>query len=403
MKIILGVCGGIAAYKSAELLRELQRRNAIVQVIMTANAERFITPLTFAALSGSPVMTSLWQSASSNDGQNVDIEHIQVTQGADALVVAPATANMLAKMAHGFADDFLSATVLAATIPIIVAPAMNRHMWDHPATQANLETLQQRGVHIVSPESGELACGMVGAGRLAEPHAIADSIFAVAGRTKDLVGETVLITAGGTRESIDPVRFIGNRSSGKMGVALAEAAFERGAKVILVGASLAVTAPPRCEFIQVTTTEEMESVVLDRLPEASMVIMSAAVADYRVVHPATEKLKKKSSLTLNLEPTRDILRQVVEQRRAGTIVIGFAAETQNVREEGRRKLLTKGADLIVANDVSRIDSGFESDFNAGILISQGDEQVLPRASKREMADQILNRALSIASFRGSRL
>jgi len=409
MKVILGVCGGIAAYKAAELLREMQRRGATVQVVMTANAERFITPLTFAALSGSQVMTSLWQplhSESSTDGsEGFEIEHIQVTQDADVLVVAPATANMLAKMAHGFADDLLSAISLAATIPIVVAPAMNRHMWDHPATQANVEMLRRRGVQVVSPDSGELACGMVGAGRLAAPCAIVDRVFAVAERTKDLAGETILITAGGTREPIDPVRFIGNRSSGKMGVALAEAALQRGAKVILVGASMSVPAPPQCESICVTTAEEMECAVLNRLPEASIVIMAAAVSDYRVVCAAPEKLKKKDSLTLELQPTRDILRQVVEQRRAGTIVIGFAAETENVLEEGRRKLRAKGADLIVANDVSRADSGFESDENEGILISHDDEQTVPHGSKRAMADRILDwaRAESATQAHNSRV
>ncbi|SDE92373.1 bifunctional phosphopantothenoylcysteine decarboxylase/phosphopantothenate--cysteine ligase CoaBC [Terriglobus roseus] len=403
MKVILGVCGGIAAYKSAELLRELQRRGATVQVAMTENAERFITPLTFAALSGSKVMTSLWQTShndnSTGDGEAFDIEHIQVTQDADVLVVAPATANMLAKMAHGFADDFLSAAALAATIPIVVAPAMNRHMWDHPATQANLEMLRQRGVHIVEPGSGELACGMVGAGRLAEPSVIADRVFAVIKRTQDLVGETILITAGGTREPIDPVRFIGNRSSGKMGVALAEAALDRGAKVILVGASMAVPAPPRCESIRVTTAQEMEAAVLKLLSEASIVIMAAAVSDYRVVSPAPEKLKKKASLELTLEPTRDILRQIAEQRQEGTIVVGFAAETENLLEEGRRKLHAKGADLIVANDVSQANSGFESDVNEGVLISRDAEEVVPRSSKREMADRILDWARSAARAR----
>lgn len=402
MKIILGVCGGIAAYKAAELLREFQRRGATVQVVMTANAERFVTPLTFAALSGSQVMTSLWQPASTDDGQNFNIEHIQVTQDADVLVVAPATANMLVKMAHGFADDFLSATALAGTIPIVVAPAMNRHMWDHPATQANVEMLRQRGVQVVAPESGELACGMVGAGRLAEPDVIADRVFSVVKRAKDLIGETILITAGGTREPIDPIRFIGNRSSGKMGVALAETALERGAKVIFVGAFMTASVPSQCESIQVATAEEMESVVLARLPDASIVIMAAAVSDYRVVCPAPEKLKKKESLTLKLEANRDILRQVVEQRSAGTIVIGFAAETENVLDEGRRKLRTKGADLIVANDVSHSDSGFEADVNEGILISQDGEQVVPRTSKREMADQILTWARAAIHLRHSR-
>lgn len=401
MKIVLGVCGGIAAYKAAELLREFQHRGASVQVVMTANAERFVTPLTFAALSGLQVMTSLWQPASTGDEQGFDIEHIQVTQDADVLVVAPATANMLAKMAHGFADDFLSATALAATVPIVVAPAMNRHMWEHPATQANVETLRQRGIQVVAPESGELACGMVGAGRLAEPNVIADCVFAILKPTKDLVGETILITAGGTREPIDPVRFIGNRSSGKMGAALAEAALERGAKVILVGASMSTPIPQRCELIRVTTGEEMEAIVLKRLPEASVVIMAAAVSDYRVVHPAPEKLKKKDSLTLTLklEATRDILRQVAEQRREGTIVIGFAAETENLLEEGRRKLHAKGADLIVANDVSQVGSGFEADVNEGVLISHDAEEMVPHGSKREMADRILDWTRSAACAR----
>lgn len=394
MKIVLGVCGGIAAYKAAELVREFQRRGATVQVVMTANAEQFVTPLTFAALSGSQVMTSLWQSSSAANERSFDIEHIQVTQGADVLVVAPATANMLVKMAHGFADDFLSATALAATIPIVVSPAMNRHMWEHPATQANIETLRKRGVHVVPPESGELACGMVGAGRLAEAGVIADRVFSVSTRPKDLVGETILITAGGTREPIDPVRFIGNRSSGKMGVALAEAALDRGAKVIFLGAFMAVPAPPSCEFIRVTTAAEMEDIVCKRLSEASIVIMAAAVSDYRIVYPAPGKLKKKNSLTLELEPTPDILRQVAALRHEDTIIIGFAAETENVLEEGRRKLREKGADLIVANDVSRAVSGFEVDENEGILISQSEEQVLPRTSKREMAELILNWASS---------
>jgi phosphopantothenoylcysteine decarboxylase/phosphopantothenate--cysteine ligase len=399
LKILLGVCSGIAAYKAAELTREFHRRGATVQVIMTESAERFVAPLTFAALSGNQVMTSLWQPVNSDlaIGQpgHFDIEHIQVLQDADVLVIAPATANFIATMAHGFADDLLSCVCLAATIPVVIAPAMNVNMWSHPATQANLELLRQRKVEIIAPGSGELACGMVGNGRLAEPVDIANYVMRLLQRTTDLTGETILITAGGTREPIDAVRFIGNRSSGKMGFALAEAAVERGARVILVFASVSVPVPAGCEQVRVTTAAEMEQAVLAALPQASAVIMAAAVSDYQMASPAQQKLKKAESFTLHLNQTPDILRQVVQKKNPDTRVVGFAAETEHLLEEGRRKLRDKGVDILVANDVSQSDSGFESDDNAAVLLTAAEEVVLPHMPKREMAHRILDHLKSL--------
>ena len=398
MRVLLGVCGGVAAYKAAELTRELQRRGATVQVVMTAGAERFVTPLTFAALSGRQVLTSLWETSTGEvAGGEVgafDIEHIRVAQEIDAVVIAPATANTMAKMAHGIADDLLSTICLATTAPVLLAPAMNVNMWRHAATRENVASLQRRGVRIIEPGAGYLACGMVGEGRLAEPVEIADAVFEVleqaARRKGDLVGETILITAGGTREPIDPVRFLGNRSSGKMGLALAEAAVARGAKVILVTAALGEVAVA-CEVVRVGTAAEMQAAVMENLPRATVVVMAAAVADYRVADVAPQKLKKAGTLTLELVRNEDILQRVVAERRAGTVVIGFAAETEHVLEEGRRKLREKRVDAIVANDVSRADSGFEADRNAGVLLMRGEEIELPLSSKREMADRIFDR------------
>ena len=397
MKILLGVTGGIAAYKAAELTRELQRRGAEVQVVMTAGAERFVTPLTLAALSGRQVLKSLWEPvvdevASAEAGQ-FDMEHIRVAQEIDAVVIAPATANTIAKLAHGLADDLLSTICLATTAPLLIAPAMNVNMWRHAATQENVATLRARGVQVIEPGAGYLACGMVGEGRLAEVVEIADAAFwAVkeAGRKRDdLAGEVFLITAGGTREPIDPVRFLGNRSSGKMGVAVAQAAVARGAKVVLVTAAGA-DASLRCEQVVVGTAAEMQRAVMERLPEATVVVMAAAVADYRVKEVAAQKLKKRDSMVLELERNEDILRRVVVEKRPGTVVIGFAAETERVLEEGRRKLREKGVDAIVANDVSRADSGFEVDRNAGTLLMRDAKVELPPSSKREMAERILD-------------
>lgn len=393
MKILLGVCGGIAAYKAAELTRELQRRGAEVQVVMTAGAERFVTPLTFAALSGRQVLTSLWQPSTSETTTNIsgafDIEHIRVAQEVDAVVIAPATANIIAKLAHGITDDLLSTICLATTSPILLAPAMNVNMWNNKATQSNMDTLRERGLHIVAPASGQLACGMEGEGRLADLLQIADAVCNLVQPVQDLVGETLLITAGGTREPIDPVRYIGNRSSGKMGRAFAEAAVARGGQVKLV-TTTSISDPKGYEVVEVNTAAEMQDAVLAHLAWASTVIMSAAVSDYRVVQPSAQKLKKQNDLTLQLTQNSDILRQIVLKRHPETLVIGFAAETEHLLEEGRRKLHEKGVDAIVANDVSQQDSGFDVDRNAGHLLMRDEEIVLPSSSKRVMADRILD-------------
>src|SRR5438270_2869072 len=289
MKVALGVCGGIAAYKACEVVRLLQDHGISVQVVMTSSAQEFVRPLTFAALSGDKVITGLWQAGGEQPNLDSAIEHIGVAQSIDALVVAPCTADTMAKFAHGQADDFLSTLYLATCAPVIVAPAMNVEMWQHPATQENLEILRRRGVRIVEPDSGYLACGMVGAGRLAEPETIASAALAVLGVVRDFVGETVLITAGPTREPVDPVRFLGNRSSGKMGYALAEVAIRRGAKVILVSGPVALEAPDVAELLSVDTAEEMRNAVLARVSEATVIIAAAAVSDFRLRSIAQQK------------------------------------------------------------------------------------------------------------------
>jgi phosphopantothenoylcysteine decarboxylase/phosphopantothenate--cysteine ligase len=396
MKVTVGVSGGIAAYKAAELVRDLQKQALDVNVIMTQAAQRFIQPLTFAALTGHKVITSLWTAEGADPGDAASaIEHIDAAQTTDALVVAPATADLLAKFAHGIADDFLTTMYLATTVPVIVAPAMNVNMWQHPATQANLETLAKRNVRIVAPESGYLACGMVGAGRLAENQAIVDAVLSVLHRRNDLAGETVLVTAGGTREALDPVRFLGNRSSGKMGYAVAEAAQNRGARVILVSAPTALRPPANCEVIPVTTTAEMREAVMSRLDQVTIVVKAAAVADYRPRMQAGQKLRRSGPLSLDLEPTQDILAEVVERRRPGMLIIGFAAETEDAVAHGRDKLLRKGADAIVLNDVSREGIGFDSDRNAITFLTRDRAIELPEMTKRELADEILNEVLTL--------
>lgn len=395
MKVTVGVSGGVAAYKSAELVRALQRQALDVHVVMTEAAQQFIQPLTFASLTGHKVITNLWATDSDDSNLASAIEHIDAAQTTDALIVAPATANILAKFAQGIADDFLTTMYLATTAPVIVAPAMNVNMWNHPATQANLSILEERGVRIVSPESGYLACGMIGSGRLAENDAIVQAALDILNHRNDLAGETVLITAGGTRESIDPVRFLGNRSSGKMGYALAEAASKRGAKVILVSAPTALRAPSNCEVVPVITTEEMRAAVLGRLDEATIVIKAAAVADYKPVIQAEQKLKRSGPLVLELQPTEDILAEVVQRRRDGMLVIGFAAETENAIVHGRDKLLRKGADAIVLNDVSRAGIGFDSDRNAATFLTRQTAIDLPEMSKRDLADRILEEVMTL--------
>jgi len=401
MRVTVGVTGGIAAYKAAELVRALQRAGAEVHVVMTASAQRFVQPLTFAALTGHRVITSLWDeydAGQPNPEQN-GIDHIAEAQWTEALVVAPATANVLAKFANGVADDFLTTMYLATEAPVLVAPAMNVNMWNHAATQANLETLRQRGVRVVEPGTGDLACGMVGAGRMAEPEAIAEMVTKTLNRRRDLAGEVVLVTAGGTREAIDPVRFVGNRSSGKMGYALAEAAQNRGAKVVLVSGPTALRVPARCQLISVTTADEMREAVLSRLNEVTLVIKAAAVADYRPVTVSEQKLKRSGPLTLELAPTEDILAEVVRRRRPSQIIVGFAAETHDELENGRAKLLNKGADAIVVNNVAGRGVGIDADENAATFLTATKAIELPQMPKRELADRILD---EIAALRAPR-
>jgi phosphopantothenoylcysteine decarboxylase/phosphopantothenate--cysteine ligase len=396
MRVTVGVSGGIAAYKAAELVRALQRQALEVHVVMTEAACKFVQPLTFAALSGHKVITSLWDDAGAADGAyDSSIEHIGEAQWAEALVVAPATANILAKFAHGISDDFLTTMYLATNAPVLVAPAMNVNMWDHPATQANLEILRQRGVRVIEPGTGELACGMVGAGRMAEPDAIADAVLGALGRRHDLAGEVVLVTAGGTREALDPVRFLGNRSSGKMGYALAEAAHARGAKVVLISGPSALYPPAHCEVIKVTTAEEMRQSVLARMNEATLIVKAAAVADYRPLTVSEQKLKRTGPLTLELAPTEDILAEVVRRRRPGQLIVGFAAETENRMENGRAKLLRKGADAIVVNDVAGEGVGIDSDLNAATFLTASTAIELPEMPKRKLADRILDEIVTL--------
>jgi phosphopantothenoylcysteine decarboxylase/phosphopantothenate--cysteine ligase len=394
MKVTVGVCGGVAAYKSAELVRALQKQAFDVQVVMTEAAQRFVQPLTFAALTGKKVLTSLWTEPETGTADLVSaIEHIDAAITTDALVVAPATANTLAKFAHGIADDFLSTMYLATSAPVIVAPAMNVNMWQHPATQANIATLEARGVTIVAPASGYLACGMTGDGRLAENEAIIAEVLNHLHSSLDLSGETVLVTAGGTREALDPVRFLGNRSSGKMGYALAEAARRRGARVILVSAPTALRVPSGVELVPVITTSEMRDAVMKHLPEASLIIKAAAVADYRPRVREEHKMKRSGPLTVEFEPTEDILAEVAEKKLPGTLVIGFAAETENAIIHGREKLLRKNADAIVMNDVSQEGIGFDSDRNAATFLTRNTAIDLPEMSKRDLAHRILDEVL----------
>ena len=389
-RIILGVGGGIAAYKSAELARELMQQGAQVQVIMTRGAREFVQPLTFAALTGRKVITSLFSEGSAEDTLSSAVEHIGVAQENDLLVVAPATADLLAKFANGLADDFLSTLYLAFTGPVVLAPAMNTNMWNHAATQANVETLRRRGHKFVEPESGLLACGTVGPGRLAEPDRIAAIVMKELSPRRDLEGEVVLITAGPTQEPLDPVRYISNRSSGKMGYAIADAAQSRGAKVILISGPSALHPPARCEVVRVTTAAEMRKAVLELMVEATMIIKAAAVADYRPVNVSEQKLKRSGPLTLELAPTEDILAEVTKQRRPGQLIVGFAAETQNTMENGRAKLLRKGADAIVVNDVSGEGVGIDSDRNAATFLTSSKSIELPEMTKRKLADRILD-------------
>lgn len=396
MRVLLGISGGIAAYKAAELARLLQQQGSRVQAILTPAAQQFITPLTMAALTGQRPITDLFASGSAEDMLASSVEHIRVAQEHDILVVVPATADVLAKFAHGLADDFLSTSYLAFTGPVVLAPAMNSRMWDHPATKANLAVLRSRGHVIIEPGEGLLACGTSGPGRLAELEEIATAVQSAAAPRQDLAGETVLITAGPTQEPLDPVRFISNRSSGKMGYMLAEAAVRRGARVILVSGPVSLSAPANVQLIPVHTAEEMRRAVLNYLDESSIIIKAAAVADYCLREVPKQKLKKmQARLTLELDPTPDILAEL-GQLKGDRLLVGFAAETQNLESEARRKLETKHCDLIVANLVSDRAIGFESDDNEVLLVPRaGDSVRIAKAPKRQIADAILDRVLPL--------
>lgn len=394
--VILGVGGGIAAYKAAELARALMERGCAVQTVMTDAALEFVQPLTFAALTGHKVITRMFGAQTSEESLASSVEHIRVAQDNRLLIVAPATADLLAKFAHGLAGDFLSTLYLAFEGPVLLCPAMNTAMWNHPATQANMEVLRLRGHHILPPDSGSLACGTVGAGRLPDPPRIADLAIRILTPKHDLDCETILITAGPTRELLDPVRFISNRSSGKMGYAMAEAAAARGARVILVSGPVHIQPPEGVELVSVQTAVEMRDAVLARLSTATVIIKTAAVADYYVAAVPKQKVKKTAMrYSLELEPTPDILAEVGRLKK-DQLLIGFAAETENVVAEAKRKLVAKNCDMVVANNVSADGTGFESDDNEVVLVMRdSDPLALPRASKRALADQILDHALRV--------
>jgi len=393
--VALGVCGGIAAYKAVEVLRGLQKAGCTVRVAMTKRACEFVQPLTFRALSGSHVVVDDYAP------DNPDpIAHITFSQIADLLIVAPATANIIAKFANGVADDFLTSTYLACSAPVLIAPAMNTTMWEHPATQRNLERLRADGVHIMEPDAGEMACGTIGPGRLSEPDRIVAAALEIlkSKRAMDLTGERFLITVGATREEIDPVRFISNRSSGRMGFALAEAALRRGGEVTVVAGNTSVAPPSGVRVVQAMSAEEMSQAVAKERENASVFIGAAAIADYRPAERADQKIKKsQDSITLTLERTPDVLSQVAASRTNGMLVIGFAAETENVLANAREKLRSKKLDAIIANDVTRKDAGFDSATNAITIITKDNTLELPLMSKTEAADRILDVIVSLRS------
>jgi phosphopantothenoylcysteine decarboxylase/phosphopantothenate--cysteine ligase len=396
MKVALGVTGGIAAYKAAELVRELQERRLDVQVILTAHGQEFVRPLTFAALTGKKVITRMFGTEDQEANVESAIEHIAVAQSIDLLLVAPATADSLAKLANGIADDFLTTLALATKAPVVVAPAMNVNMWEHAATRENVERLRQRGVSIVEPDAGYLACGMTGPGRLASNDAIVSRVLEVLGLREDLKQEVVLVTAGPTRESLDPVRYLSNRSSGKMGYAVAEAAHRRGARTVLVSGPTALKSPDGVELIPVTTAEEMRQAVLGRWPAATVLVKAAAVADFRPRQRVPQKIRKTGQeLTLTLEPTEDILSEVAKKK-GMRIVVGFAAETDDLVAHAQDKLRSKNLDLIVANDVSGDDTAFDSDYNTVTILGRdGMKRPLPRLRKFDVAQEILNEVVRL--------
>lgn len=392
-KIALGVTGGIAVYKAVDLVSRLRKQGAEVRVIMTEHAQEFVTPLTFKEISGNKVAVSMWDS-----NQEFNVEHISLANWADAFVVAPATANILAKMANGIADDLLSTTLLAAQAPIIVCPAMNTGMYQNPITQENIAKLEAHGVTVMPPAVGFLACGVTGPGRLPEPQQIVEFIDAFfAKKDGDMVGLKVLVTAAGTREPIDPVRFVGNRSSGKMGYAIAQMAAQRGADVLLVTGPSALAIPPNVKGIRVETTNEMLEACMDAYPRMDVVIKAAAVADYRPRDVADQKIKKKTddALTVVMDKNPDILKEL-GARKAHQVLVGFAAETQNLLDNAREKIVKKNLDMIVANDVTAAGAGFNSDTNiVKFLYPSGEVRSLEQMAKTEVANMLLDAVMEL--------
>lgn len=396
-KIVLGVTGGIAVYKAVDLVSRLRKAGCEVRVVMTEHAQQFVTPLTFKEISGNAVATGMW-----NGNQEFNVEHIALANWADAFLVAPATANILAKMAYGLADDLLSTTLLAAQAPVVVCPAMNTGMYQNPATQENIAKLQERGVTVMPPAVGHLACGTSGAGRLPEPQQIVEFMSAFfAGREGDLRGLRVLVTAAGTREPIDPVRYVGNRSSGKMGYAVAQMAAERGADVLLISGPSALAVPPNVRVVKVETTNEMLEACLAAYGDVDIVIKAAAVADYRPRDVADQKIKKKTddALTVVMDKNPDILK-TLGAKKEQQVLVGFAAETQNLLANAREKVVKKNLDMIVANDVTAAGAGFNSDTNiVKFLFASGEVRELEQMPKVDVANKILDEAIRIRNER----
>lgn len=396
--VVLGVTGGIAAYKTVTLVSELKKLGVNVDVIMTKNAQEFVTPLTFETISQNPVTCDTFRRE-----RTWEVEHIALARKADLFVVAPATANVIAKMAHGIADDMLTTTLLATKAPVLIAPAMNTVMWQAAATQENVSTLKARGVMMITPESGLLACGEVGEGRMAEPEEIAVEIERLLGLKHDLQGLRVLVTAGATREHFDPVRYLSNPSTGKMGYAIAEAAKERGADVTLVSGPTALTKPAGVRFVSIETTGDLYRVMMEQAPGNDIVVQAAAPSDYRFASTSAQKVKKNAeSITMEMVPNPDVAKAVGEHKQAGQVLVGFAAETENVVENARRKLKSKKLDLVVANDITREGAGFGTDTNIAELVMQDKVLSCEKMSKRELAERILHAALEIFKARRQR-
>ena len=391
-KIVLGVTGGIAAYKSAEIVSRLRHLGAIVHVIMTKNATEFVTPLTFQTLSANQVVTDTFAAP-----EYWNVEHVALAKLAEVFVIAPATANILAKMANGIADDMLSTTVLATKAPILVAPAMNTGMWTAGATKQNVKTLKERGVRMIGPESGILACGDEGAGRMSEPETIVEEICRILTKKQDFAGKKVLVTAGATRERLDPVRFITNDSSGKMGFAIAEAARDRGAEVTVVRGSVTAEIPAGVRVIPVESARDLYNVMMKEAPGQDVIIQAAAVSDYRPAEQKDKKIKKAGGENLILELTEnpDIARAVGDKKKPGQTLVGFAAETDNVQQNAKGKLTKKNLDMIVANDVTKRGAGFNVDTNIAALITADGIEEQPLQTKRQLAEKILDKVLEI--------